>query len=135
MKVGNKIDWSSDGYFYKFQNGKVKLIKYLLDENGFEDFSFLPQKMDSRSEKDEEVGENKNLNWTIYWATTIVKPEIYSNLLPYQKINHFPNSFHITRKDLMNKAISKMQYKHGYSHFNFLPKTYILPQEMDQLKK
>lgn len=25
------------GYFYRFQNGKVRLIKYLLDENGFRD--------------------------------------------------------------------------------------------------
>lgn len=46
----------------------------------------------------------------------------------YFKVNHFPNSFHITRKDLMNKCISKMQDKYGGSHFNFLPKTYILPQ-------
>ena len=35
----------------------------------------------------------------------------------------------------MNKCISKMQIRHGYSHFNFLPKTYILPQEMDLLKE
>lgn len=131
MKLERKIDSNSEGYFYKFQNGKVKLIKYLLDENGFQDFSLFSQKMD---EKDEIEG-NKNMNWTLYWATTVIKPEIYSNLLPYQKINHFPNSFHITRKDLMNKAISKMQYRHGFSHFNFLPKTYILPQEIDQLRK
>ena len=25
------------GYFYRFQNGKIRLIKYLLDENGFKD--------------------------------------------------------------------------------------------------
>lgn len=57
--------------------------------------------------------------------------EVYQNLLPYQKVNHFPNSFHITRKDLMNKSVSKMQAKYGITHYNFLPKTYILPQEVD----
>ena len=57
--------------------------------------------------------------------------EVYHALLPYQKVNHFPNSFHITRKDLMNKSVSKMQLKYGITHFNFLPKTYILPQELD----
>jgi len=40
----------------------------------------------------------------------------------------------MTRKDLMNKNISKMQAKYGGSHFNFLPKTYILPKEYDLLK-
>jgi hypothetical protein len=50
------------------------------------------------------------------------------------KLNHFPNSFNMTRKDLMNKNISKMQAKYGGSHFNFLPKTYILPKEYDLLK-
>jgi tubulin polyglutamylase TTLL5 len=53
--------------------------------------------------------------------------------MPYQKVNHFPNSFHLTRKDLMNKCISKMQIRHGMSHFNFLPTTFILPQETDLL--
>lgn len=35
----------------------------------------------------------------------------------------------------MNKNISKMQAKHGGSHFNFLPKTYILPKEYELLKE
>lgn len=34
---------------------------------------------------------------------------------------------------MMNKNISKMQAKYGNSHFNFLPKTYILPKEYDLL--
>lgn len=49
------------------------------------------------------------------------------------EVNHFPNSFHLTRKDLMNKCISKMQEKFGLTHFAFLPKTYILPQEFSAL--
>lgn len=102
----------NSGYYYRFQNGKVKLIKHLLDENGFKDIAT----------------EHSNAHETIYWSTTIIKPETYAKLMPYQKINHFPNSFHITRKDLMNKAISKMQCKYGITNFNFLPKTYILPQ-------
>lgn len=32
-----KVSENEIGYFYKFQSGKVRLIKYLLDENGFKD--------------------------------------------------------------------------------------------------
>jgi tubulin polyglutamylase TTLL5 len=81
---------SEIGYFYRFQAGKVKLIKCLLDENGFRDCH------------------SNNKNWSLYWSSSPFKMEVYKSLLPYQKMNHFPNSFHLTRKDLMNKAISKM---------------------------
>lgn len=103
------------GYFYRFNTGKVRLIKCLLDENGFKDCHF------------------NNKNWTLFWSSSPFKMEVYRSLLPYQKVNHFPNSFHLTRKDLMNKTVSKMQVKYGITHYSFLPKTYILPQEIDQL--
>lgn len=115
-EMSNMAKHDEIGYFYKFQNGAVKLIKKVLDENGFK-------------------WAHTNKNWTLYWSSTIIKMETYHALLPYQKINHFPNSFHLTRKDLMNKCISKMQIRHGMSHFNFLPKTFILPQELPLLEE
>jgi tubulin polyglutamylase TTLL5 len=53
----------------------------------------------------------------------------------YQKINHFPCSFYITRKDLMYKTIAKLAEIHGHKHFMFLPKTYILPNEYQYLQQ
>lgn len=49
------------------------------------------------------------------------------------QVNHFPKSIEITRKDLMNRNISKMQIRCGISNFNFVPKTYILPSEQSLL--
>ena len=46
----------------------------------------------------------------------------------YMKINHFPKSYEITRKDLMLQNLSKMKNKYP-SHYSFFPVTYILPQE------
>ena len=57
------------------------------------------------------------------------KPETLQSLTSYQKINHFPKSFEITRKDLMIRNISKMQAKFGNAHYGFLPQTFILPAE------
>lgn len=46
------------------------------------------------------------------------------------KVNHFPKSYELTRKDLMNRNVSKMAISHGVQHFNFVPKTYLIPSEM-----
>ncbi len=43
------------------------------------------------------------------------------------KVNHFPKSMEITRKDFMHKNISKMQIAYGYKNFDFIPKSFILP--------
>jgi hypothetical protein len=47
----------------------------------------------------------------------------------YQKINHFPNSFELTRKDRLCANIVKMQEKFGKECFNIIPDTYNLPDE------
>jgi hypothetical protein len=73
--------------------------------------------------------ESSDNDVTIIWNNGVPKPETLQGMSAYQKINHFPRSFEITRKDLMHRNISKMQARHGMNHFNFIPKTYILPSE------
>lgn len=97
------------GYKFRFIGGAIGLIKNLLEENGFI--------------------ESPDNDFTIIWNNGVPKPETLQAMAAYQKINHFPKSFEITRKDLMHRNISKMQARHGLNHFNFIPKTYILPAE------
>lgn len=52
----------------------------------------------------------------------------------FQKVNHFPKSTEITRKDNMYRHLAYMREKHGQRNFLFLPNTYILPGEMAQLQ-
>ena len=40
----------------------------------------------------------------------------------------------MTRKDLMYKQISKLREIHGAKHFNFIPQTFILPNEFVYLE-
>jgi Tubulin-tyrosine ligase family len=47
----------------------------------------------------------------------------------WQKVNHFPMSLEITRKDLLARNISNMAAKHGKA-FDFIPKSYLLPGEL-----
>jgi len=63
------------------------------------------------------------------WATSSLKPKIFKYLTKFQKINQFPRSVELTRKDCLALRIASMQEKHSRSSFNFLPKTFVLPRD------
>ena len=77
--------------------------------------------------------------WDIYWASVqsvhrIFQPESGVRLEPHQLVNHFPNHQELTRKDLLVKNIKRSQKaaragKEGDKAFEFLPATYILPND------
>jgi hypothetical protein len=70
--------------------------------------------------------ETPNNDATIIWNNGVVAPSVYQQLGAYTKINHFPKTYEITRKDLMLQNLSKMKNKFP-NHFNYFPTTYILP--------
>lgn len=47
-------------------------------------------------------------DWNMMWINTSSKPYVYEGLNEYQKINHFPCSFEITRKDKLAENILNM---------------------------
>lgn len=61
--------------------------------------------------------------------TSSGKPYIYEGLNEFQKVNHFPWSFEITRKDKLWQNYVRMQELHGYKEFEKIPDTYCLPDE------
>ena len=74
---------------YKIFRGDTKLVRSMLEANGF-----------SHTESHE---------WNILWSSGSCKSYLYEGLNEYQKINHFPQSFEITRKDKLALNINKMQ--------------------------
>lgn len=56
-------------------------------------------------------------------------------LISYLQLNHFPGSFQIGRKDRLWRNVSKMQVRFGKKEFNFLPQSFILPQDIKLLRK
>lgn len=114
MSIRPQLNQNSQ-YFFKFTNSDVKLIRYTLEDNGFKE------------------AQNTN-SWTIMWHGGPIKSNLYQSLTRYQKVNHFPRSHEITRKDLMYKNLAKMQVLHGARAFDFVPKTYIMPQDAGQLE-
>jgi hypothetical protein len=61
--------------------------------------------------------------WNIFWGQHLTSEE-YHALLPFQRVNHFPGSFELGRKDRLCANILKMQRK--YPHvFQLIPETYL----------
>ena len=73
-------------------------------------------------------------NWLFQWTTQSIKNGVFSQMSKYQKINQFPKSIELTRKDFLAHRIHRMQDQHGNHHFSFWPKTFVLPKEYDQLQ-
>ncbi|XP_005105217.1 tubulin polyglutamylase TTLL4 isoform X2 [Aplysia californica] len=64
-----------------------------------------------------------------------MKAQCFKSLREYQKLNHFPGSFQIGRKDRLWRNLSRMQVHYGKREFNFFPHTFVLPADLKQLKR
>ncbi|KOC61042.1 Tubulin polyglutamylase TTLL4 [Habropoda laboriosa] len=54
----------------------------------------------------------------------------FRSLKESQKINHFPGTFQIGRKDCLWLNLSRMMMKHEAKEFGFVPRTYVLPRDL-----
>jgi tubulin polyglutamylase TTLL5 len=94
---------------YKIFRGETKLVRSVLEANGFQ--------------------HTESHDWNVLWSNSGCKTYLYEGLNEYQKINHFPCSNEITRKDKLCQNVVKMQERHGKHYFDFIPDTYVLPEE------
>lgn len=66
-------------------------------------------------------------DWNLCWSGNS-KLDFLQYMNKFQKLNHFPGSYHLGRKDLMWKNISKMKRQFG-DDYDICPKTYLLPHD------
>ena len=77
--------------------------------------------------------ENPLSEFDLYWQDLGIDSERLQTLKPYQKVNHFPAMFHITRKTFLAKNLKKLQRLFPLE-YDFFPKTWILPNELNDLR-
>lgn len=53
----------------------------------------------------------------------------------YQRYNHFPSTWQLGRKDNLWRNFSYFKKTYGKKHFDYLPMTYILPDDLEKFKK
>ncbi|KFP03316.1 Tubulin polyglutamylase TTLL4, partial [Calypte anna] len=76
----------------------------------------------------------KNNDWLGCWGHHM-KSSGFKAIKEHQKLNHFPGSFEIGRKDRLWRNLLKMQARCGKKEFNFFPQSFILPQDIKLLRK
>ena len=104
---------------------------YLVGERKMLKSKRIAQGLTDSESSDEEEEENPN-NYNLLFSGA-VKDDIIKSIKSYQKINHFPKSFNLGRKDAMwrNYQILEEQFPDDY---DFCPKTFIFPEDADVLE-
>ncbi len=107
---------------------------YRIAQNKSEVYSVVSdgiKKLKSKCEWTEmPTGYGLQSTWNLLWTWS--KPKIdYNTLLCWQKVNHFPGSKALTRKDLLKKNLTQCKRIGGKmsSTFDIIPETYTLPGE------
>lgn len=70
----------------------------------------------------------KSPDWCGIWGKHM-KSVCFKTVKESQKVNHFPGTFQVGRKDRLWRSLSRMMIKHGRKEFGFAPRTYVLPQD------
>ncbi|XP_031223849.1 tubulin polyglutamylase TTLL4 isoform X3 [Mastomys coucha] len=76
----------------------------------------------------------RNDDWLGCWGHHMKSPG-FRSIREHQKLNHFPGSFQIGRKDRLWRNLSRMQSRFGKKEFSFFPQSFILPQDSKLLRK
>jgi hypothetical protein len=71
--------------------------------------------------------------WDVLWTDCAVTPEKFARMKLYQKINHFPGMSALSRKNNLARNLGKMK-KTFPTEFNFIPKTWLIPSDMNVFK-
>ncbi|KAF5292831.1 hypothetical protein FQA39_LY13876 [Lamprigera yunnana] len=100
---------------YKIIRSETKLICRLLECHGMIE------------------AKRNSVDFNLLWTGTNAKPSTLKNLLPHQRYNHFPRSYELTRKDRLYRNIEHMQRGKGFKNFDFVPQTFIMPGEYQEL--
>nr|XP_054597552.1 tubulin polyglutamylase TTLL5 isoform X2 [Nothobranchius furzeri] len=101
---------------FKIVRTESRLVRRILASHGFS-----------------EVHSNSN-DFNLMWTGSHLKPYVLRSLQDYQKVNHFPRSYELTRKDRLYKNIQRMQQTHGFKNFHIIPQTFVLPSENQEFR-
>ncbi|KAJ8027366.1 putative tubulin polyglutamylase TTLL2 [Holothuria leucospilota] len=137
--------------FKQTRNGSAKSDKPLpplvfrMNENGSGSETVRSVLLD-RGWKEFVEGEQNENDWNLSWRNSRYRQCDYDDLMSWQRLNHFPKTTAITKKDMLARNMKRMKGVYGASVFNFTPLAFNLPNDytkfvaeytkiMDQNKK
>ncbi|VDP12949.1 unnamed protein product [Onchocerca flexuosa] len=112
LKNYNKYARIGEKYHLRFKMIKCNqaLVKTILHSYGFEQCS------------------SRNPNCNIIWTSSHLKPQVLRAMASWQRVNHFPRSFLLTRKDKLYECLGRSQILFGDS-YNIIPEFFVTPKD------
>ena len=71
--------------------------------------------------------------WDVAWIDSGVHPEKLHKMQGYQKINHFPGTSSITRKNKLGRNLMKL-LRMFPTEYNFFPQTWLIPYDLSDIR-
>lgn len=71
-------------------------------------------------------------DWLVMWTGQRMRESGYHGLHEFQRVNHFPGSTELTRKDRLCVHFNRMARRFGEAAYDFVPETYVLPEQMEE---
>ena len=72
-------------------------------------------------------------DWDVFWTDGAVQPEKLAKMRHFQRINHFPGMYLVSRKNFLAFNLGKLRKLFPLA-YNFFPKTWVVPCDMSDLK-
>ncbi|XP_038659092.1 probable tubulin polyglutamylase TTLL2 [Scyliorhinus canicula] len=98
---------------FRLHEGTPEIVRDVLLERGWIEYD------------EEEQDEN---DWNLYWRSGFSNAE-YENIMPWQRLIHYPKIIGITRKDNLARNLKRMSGIYGSTTYNFSPTAFILPND------
>lgn len=70
----------------------------------------------------------------IVWMDCAIIPEKFALLKHRQKVNHWPGTYLLARKNCLARNLYRMQQLFGKKEYGFFPETFVIPSELNSLK-
>eukprot|EP00931_Biecheleriopsis_adriatica_P100894 TRINITY_DN76130_c0_g1_i1.p1 TRINITY_DN76130_c0_g1~~TRINITY_DN76130_c0_g1_i1.p1 ORF type:complete len:1109 (-),score=215.05 TRINITY_DN76130_c0_g1_i1:33-3359(-) len=78
------------------------------------------------------LAQTSGKDWIIQWSGPNMKDSVYQELNEFQRVNHFPGSTELTRKDRLWMNFHDMAQTFGSDAFDFVPQTFVLPEQVQE---
>lgn len=73
--------------------------------------------------------EQDNEDWNLYWRTYPIQMTDHWSIKPWQRLNHYPETIRITRKDYLARHLKRMKGIYGSTLYEFSPPSFVMPND------
>uniref|UniRef100_K7F566 Tubulin tyrosine ligase like 2 n=1 Tax=Pelodiscus sinensis TaxID=13735 RepID=K7F566_PELSI len=99
---------------FRLHENVPKAVREVLLERGWSEFD--------EQEQDE-------ADWNLYWQNSPFRMTDHRSIKPWQRLNHYPETARITRKDYLARHLKRMKGIYGPSLYEFSPVAFIMPND------